>query len=264
MSQERAIAAAMEPDVGGPAIFGIVFAVIVHALVLGSCAVMEHLDGKKTERRATTLEQEKVTTIEAGLAIKKKSASGKKSKLPQKDVAAKVKPPEAPGVAMDPNAAVDPDRKKDKNEYIPPDKQDPSSVFDKFRNVDTGEQGATLDKAGGDNENVAGSEDGSEFGLLDKAKGDPYVGELVGRVMKDFTVPSVVTEEGLETWGCVRLEANGKVAEWKIDPEHKSKSHAFNSAVEDKLKNTTDMEQPVPDHLKKLLVEQFACVRFKY
>jgi hypothetical protein len=251
-----------EPNVTAPIVFGVVFTFLIHGGVLGGCAIMQHFDGLHADRRASTLEQEKVTTIEAGLAIKKKSASGKKSKLPQKDVAAKVKPPDAPGVAMDPNATPSSTKKKD-NEYIPPDKQDPNSVFDKFRNVDTGEAGA-IAEAGGDNENVQGAEDGSEFGILDKAKGDPYVGELIGRVMKDFTVPSVVTEEGLETWGCVRLKEDGKIDEWKIDPDHKSKSHAFNSAVEDKLKNTTDMEQPVPDHLKSLLVEQFACVRFKY
>ena len=250
-----------EPDVTMPIVFGVIFTFIVHGGVLGGCAIMQHFDGRRTDQRAATLEQEQVTTIEAGLAIKSKSASGKKSKLPQKDVAAKVKAPTAPGVAMDPNAKADPTKKKD-DQYIPPDKQDPNSVFDKFRNVDTGDASAIADK-GADNENVQGAADGSEFGTLDKAVGDPYVGELVGRITKDFTVPSVVTEEGLETWGCVKLKEDGKIDEWKIDPDHKSTSHAFNSAVEDKLKNTTDMEQPVPDHLKSLLVEQFACVKFK-
>ena len=242
-------------------LLGIAVTVGLHVLVFGGFALAAHYDGKATERKAT-LAEEKYTTIEAGLATKQKSTTKKKSKLPQKDVAQKVKPPEAPGIATDPNAA--PSKKKDEpEEYIPPDKQDPNSVFDKFRNVDTGEQAST-DGVGEDQENVQGDPEGHEFGTLDKAKGDPYVGELIGRMIKDFTVPSVVTETGLETWGCVKLEEDGKIKDWKIDPDHKSKSHAFNSAVEDRLKQTTNMEQPVPDHLKKLLVEQYACVKFKY
>lgn len=242
-------------------VLGVAVTFGLHVLVFGGFALAAHFDGKHTERKAT-LAEEKYETIEAGLAIKSKSTNKKKSKLPQKDVAEKVKPPTAPGVVNDPNAA--PDTTKDKpEEYIPPDKQDPASVFDKFRNVDTGHQAST-DGAGEDQENVQGADDGHEFGTLDKAKGDPYVGELIGRMIKDFTVPSVVTETGLETWGCVKLEEDGKVKDWKIDPDHKSGSHAFNSAVEDRLKQTTDMEEPVPDHLKRLLVEQYACVKFKF
>lgn len=239
---------------------GIAMTVGLHIVVGVGVAVAGYFDGKSTVRKAT-LAEEQYQTIEAGLAIKKKS-TGKKSSLPQKDVAPKVKQPDAPGVVTNADAPPDPNKKKD-DEYTPPDKQDPSSVFDKFRNVDTGEQ-ASADTTAKDSENVEGAADGHEFGTLDKAKGDPYVGELIGRMTKDFTVPSVVTETGLETWGCVKLEASGKMDEWKIDPDHKSRSHAFNSAVEDRLKQTTDMEQPVPDHLKPLLVEQYACVKFKF
>jgi hypothetical protein len=243
--------------------YGAIFAVVVVGALVTASLVGAHFDKKKIEER-NKLGDEQYQTIEAGLAIKKKSTSGKKSRLPQKDVAPKVKPPQAPGIATDPNAKPS-DEKKDKKdeEYIPPDKRDPSSVFDKYRNVDTGETAPTDGQSGGDDENVEGQEDGSEFGTLERAKGDPYVGELIGRMTKDFTVPSVVTETDLVTWGCVRLAPDGKIKDREIDPDHKSRSHAFNSAVEDRLKKTTDMEQPVPEHLHKLLVEQYACVPFK-
>jgi hypothetical protein len=246
-------------------LIGIVMTVVLHGLVVGGCAVVGYIDHQKVDKRAS-LADEKYETIEAGLAIKKKSSGKPKSKLPQKDVAPKVKAPAAPGVAMDADAKpTDPKEKKKPEEYIPPDKIDAASVFDKFRNVDTGENAAMESvEPGTDAEDALGQEDGSEFGILDKAKGDPYVGELIGRMIKDFTVPSVVTDTGLETWGCVKLADDGKIDEWKLDPDHRSKNHAFNSAVEDRLKATTDMEAPVPDHLKKLLVEQFACVKFKY
>jgi hypothetical protein len=80
----------------------------------------------------------------------------------------------------------------------------------------------------------------------------------------DFTVPSVVTRTGLETWGCVKLDADGKVEGHAIDPEHKSGESAFDSAVEDRLAKTTNMEQPVPGHLTSMLVGKFVCATYRY
>ena len=47
-----------------------------------------------------------------------------------------------------------------------------------------------------------------------------------------------------------------------IDPEHKSRNHAFNSAVERRLDQTTDMDKPVPDKLKPMLVGKFVCATY--
>src|SRR6185369_12872971 len=139
-----------------------------------------------------------------------------------------VKPPEVHGVAMDANAVPKPKDEKPK----PPDEvaRDPRATFNKFRKIKP------------DEENQEGADDGSEFGTLERAQGDPYVGELIGRMTVNFTVPSVITDQGLETWGCVKLDAEGKVVDWAVDPDHKSKSHAFNSAVEKRIHETTDMD----------------------
>ena len=184
--------------------------------------------------------------IEAGLAIKRQKTE-KKSNMPQKDLAPKVKPPDPMGIAHNPDAVPPPDKKK--KDQPPPDATDSKSVFEKYRRMDTGETQQS-------------ENEGSEYGTLERAKGDPYVGELIGRMTSDFVVPTVVTDQSLETWGCVKLDENGKIADRAIDPEKKSKSHAFNSAVEDALKRATDMEKPVPNYLKAMLVGKFVCATY--
>ncbi len=104
---------------------------------------------------------------------------------------------------------------------------------------------------------------GSEFGTLEDDKGDPYVGELIGRMTTDFGVQSMVTTKGLETWGCVRIDGSGHIIDRSIDPEHKSRSYPFNSAVEERLRIATDMDKPVPAHLKKMLIGKFVCATFR-
>jgi len=234
-------------------VVGIVVTIGVHGLVLAALIGMNHLDTGHAQKRAS-LADEQVTTIEAGLAFKSKTSKGKKSRLPRKDVAPKVKPPEG----FRPASSDAPAPSKD-DPAAPDDKQDARSTFDKFRDVDTGEQVGSND--GADDATQAGADDGSEFGTIEKAKGDPYVGELIGRMITDFVIPSTV-EPGQTAWGCVQLDASGKIVDRKLDPDHKSTSHAYNSAVEERLEKTTDMEAPVPAHLKPLLVDQFACVIF--
>jgi hypothetical protein len=192
--------------------------------------------------------EREMVAIEAGLAIKKKSIEGPKSKMPQKEDQPKVKPPEQQAVARNPDVVPPPADKKPKK----PD-PDTQSVFDRFRKMDT---------TSTDTREVQGADDGSEFGTLERAKGDPYVGELIGRMIADFTVPSVVSDTKLLTHGCVKLGDDGTIRERAIDPENKSRSHAFNSAVERRLQETTDMDKPVPNHLKKMLVGKFVCATY--
>jgi len=227
-------------------------------VVVGSMVVIGHFEARSHERH----EIEEPVAIEAGLAFKSKSTGGKKSKLPQKELAPKIKPPDVEGIARNPDAVPKPDEpKKPKDRTpVPPEKVDPNSVFAKYRDKETGETKTGEQRS---DDTKQGAEDGSDFGTLERAKGDPYVAELIGRMTVDFTVPSVVTEEGLVTWGCVKLEDDGKVADRKIDPDHKSGSHAFNSAVWERLKQTTDMEAPVPGHLKSMLVGKFVCATYR-
>jgi hypothetical protein len=234
------------------------FTVGLHVVVVVVLVVMGHLDANAHDNR----KDDEAMVIEAGLAFKSKSTGGKKSKLAQKDLAPKVKPPDTPGIARDPNTPP-PDKKpeeKTDKPPPPPDKVDPKSVFDKYRDK---ESGTTATGENKDDETKAGQADGSEFGTLERAKGDPYVGELIGRMTADFTIPSVVTDEGLVTWGCVKLDADGKILERKIDPENKSRNHAFNSAVSERLKQTTDMESAVPGHLVGMLVGKFVCATYR-
>lgn len=232
----------------------------VHIGVVGGVAAMNAFD-RSPERKAK-LADESFRHIEAGLAIRRKDAAGQKSRLPQKDRAPKAKPPDAPGVALDPNRA--PSEKK-KQDAPPPEVIDPNATFEKFRKAAEA-TGEAPGGAGADDETQGGADEGSEWGTLEDARGDPYVGQLVGRMTTnpDLVVPSVVTETGLETWGCVKLHPDGRIAERAIDDDHKSGNRTFNRAVEERLRLTTDMDEPVPPHLVDLLVKRGICVPYRY
>jgi hypothetical protein len=244
----------------------LVLTLIVHFAVIGGLAVTGRCEADRLAKRAN-LEEEQLQHIEAGLAVKSKSARGRKSHQPQKDVQHKVSPNDIV-VAKD-DKSKPPDDKDKKKDEKPDNEVDPESVFNKHRE---GAEGKPTDEPaaeapGADEENKAGQADGSDFGRLDKATGDAYEGELVGRmtVNPDLEVPSTVPEgTNLETWGCLKLSPDGKVANVQLDPEHKSGNAAFNSAVLRRLKLTTDMDKPVPDKLKGDLVEKWACVPYRY
>jgi hypothetical protein len=251
---------------------GIVLAIAVHGLVLGGVVLGHSVDAQHTDKRTRSIDEK--NKIEAGLARRADVAAGPKSKLPQKPSGNKVKPPDAHGVATDPNRVTDPKAAKD-DSYVPPEKIDFNSIASKARGTDTSE-GDTEPTGGGSGQtNVTGQPDGSEFGTLDVAKGDPYIGELVGRISVDFTAPGTIDAElrpgeKLETWACVRLDLDGNIVDRKLDPEHKSRIAAFNSAVNDRLRadSLRKMSGPVPTdpsrNLVKLLVERYACVVFSY
>jgi len=239
---------------------------IVHFSVVGGLAVTGRCEADRLSR-AANLQEEQLQHIEAGLAVKSKSTKGRKSRQPQKDVKHKTSPNDIV-VAKD-DTKKPPDDKDKKDEKKPDNEVDPESVFQKHRE---GAEGKPTDEPaaeapGADEENKEGQPNGSEFGLLDQAKGDPYQGELAGRmtVNPELEVPSTVPEgTNLETWGCIKLAGDGKVANVELDPEHKSGNAAFNSAVLRRLKQTTDMDKPVPDNLKGTLVENWACVPYRY
>ena len=240
---------------------GVGLTVAIHVGVAGVVWGMNRYEQSHAEKKAKR--DNAPVAIEAGLAIKKKSKAGKKSKLPQKDVTQKVKPPDAPGIATNPDVVPDPDKpRKDKPDYVPPELRDPSSVFDKYRNKPTVGDPTTVGAGGGDDENREGKDDGSEWGTLAEAKGDPYVGELVGRLKQNWIVPTLVTDEGLVAQGCVRLDETGKIVDREVPAEYKSRDRTFNRAVELALKESSDMDKPVPAHLEDLLTVKGICVKF--
>ena len=97
-------------------VMGAAVTLTLHLLIVGAIVFMNEID---RDHGAKHIDEPQA--IEAGLAIKKKSQEGKKSALPQKEVAAKVKPPDAPGVAHNAEQ-IPPEKKPDKkHDYVPPD-----------------------------------------------------------------------------------------------------------------------------------------------
>jgi hypothetical protein len=201
--------------------------------------------------------------IEAGLARLAQHERGHKTKQAQRVVEHKVAPEGIKVSHQDtPIAAPKPPERKP---VPPPEEIDPEAVFNKHREGSTGAIDPASADPGTDEESKAGQVDGSQYGTLDHAQGDPYLGELVGRMTEHYEVPGTV-EQGLNlrTQGCVKLNEDGSIADSFLDESHKSRSPAFNSAVLRSVKQTSNMGSPVPVHLKKMLMEDGACATFKY
>jgi hypothetical protein len=226
---------------------GIVITVLLHVGLGTALAIMDKDDDDK--RSLLSSLDDDAVVIEASLAFKSEE---QKSRQPQKKKAApKIAPPENK-VTMDANAA--PSTEPDKP--IPPDKIDINSIIEKNDDIDLSEDGEET----GTEVPQLGSQDGSEWGTDTEAKGDPYVGELHGRIKKVWKLPTLETETG-EALGCVRLDVEGKIAErtlWK-----KSGIANLDRSVNEALRNASDMEEPVPPHLMFLLTKKGICFRFK-
>jgi hypothetical protein len=190
--------------------------------------------------------------IEAGLARK---AVEPKNKQPQKQKKQTFKPPDAVKIATE-NAVPAPEPDKKSKVRVEPDEIDPLSVLDKNRPQDP-----DLGKHGSDEVPVEGAADGSEWGTEKQAKGDPYVGELKGRIHSVWQVPSLETGAG-KVQGCVRLDENGKIVDREV--RRKSSNANLNRSVHLALKNAPDMDDPVPDRagLKELLTVSGVCFEF--
>lgn len=227
-------------------ILGIIVTVLLHIGLGTALALME----KNDEEEHSLLREldENVVVIEASLAFKSKD---KKSRQPQKK---KAPPPVKPTenlVTRDADAKpAEPDKKPDPKEV------DVEAVLDKHRNVDLSEDGGET----GEEVPQLGSPDGSEWGTATEAKGDPYVGEIHGRIKKVWAIPTLETQTG-EALGCVRLSPDGKIADrtlWK-----KSGIANLDRSVNEALRAASDMEEPVPAHLIFLLTKKGICFRFK-
>lgn len=231
-------------------IVGVSLTVLLH-LGLALAVVVQGECGWLSESKADTGSKFKdARIIEAGLARK---AVEKKSKQPQKKKKLKFKPPEGVKVARD-KAVVkeDDDKKKMRPE---PDEVDISSILDKNR-----VQEPDLSSHGSDEVPVEGSKDGSEWGTLKEAKGDPYVGELYGRISSVWAVPTLEKEAG-RVEGCVRLDESGKIVDSEI--RKRSSNANLNRSVKLALKKAPSMEKPVPSHLKELLTVTGICFPFE-
>lgn len=234
---------------------GLSVTVLLH-LVLGAIVVSRGEEGCGGGG-AEASEFEEAETIEAALAMKEVKP---KDRQPQKQKKEKYQPVPAPKLATDKAAMPEPpepEKPKEKPRLTPrEDEIDPASVLQKHR-----EQDETLSTTGAEEVPTEGAADGSKWGSEREAKGDPYVARLIDEHIKSgWAVPSLEQGSGVAV-GCVRLDAEGRIQTREL--KERSKNANLDRSVEQALDAATDMDEPVPDHLKNLLTVKGICINFK-
>lgn len=233
-----------------PVFVGFVLTFFLHAF-LGGLIVAKKDDAGCGGGSAVASNFEDAETIEASLAFKKKEI---KSRQPQKRKKKKFKPRVEEAASRD--AEKKPEKKeKEEDKLRPePDEIDFESILDKNRKQDE-----ELSDFGAEEIPQEGAADGSEWGTEVEARGDPYVGELKGRIYAAWKVPTLETGSGAAI-GCVRLDEDGKIVEREL--KQRSKNSNLDRSVELALKESSDMEEPVPSHLVNLLTVKGICFNF--
>jgi hypothetical protein len=186
-------------------------------------------------------------SIEASLAYKKPNAP----KQPQKHMRAPDPEVKPEGISHDETKKVD-DKKPDKHDDKKPSKDtDPLAKYHRADEDDS--------QVGTPNETV-GAFDGSEFGVGDVTKGDPYFQRLV--VDLAWQAPELAKASSAPV-GCIHLTADGKIAETKFkdksDDDIQPLAEAALKALQTK-RNANPEE--VPTHLLKQLTTRWVCFKF--
>jgi hypothetical protein len=261
-------------DSSGFKVGGLVVTVLLHAALVVVAITKLGGDSSAAEKDDPSKRFGEAVTIEAALAFKevkpesrqpvKKKKEMYKPPVEEAPVVEPVeeeKPPEPEAPKIDTNNVVEEveakkaPAEKPKHKIKPkPDEIDPDSVLDKNRVQDE-----DLSSTGQDEVPTEGAADGSEWGTERDARGDPYAGELKGRIHSVWTVPSVETEGGT-VQGCVKLDADGKIVDRAV--KKKSGNANLDRSVELALKQAPDMEEPVPEHLIDLITVKGICFRF--
>jgi hypothetical protein len=204
-----------------------------------------------TEAKAdTSAPLEEMESIEASLAYKKPNAP----KQPQKKVQAP--PPEVKpeGVSHDENKKPpdEPKKPEDKKPPKPDTPVDPLAKYHRDLDPDT--------DIGKPNETV-GAFDGSEFGIGDVTKGDPYFQRLV--VDLAWASPELAKSGAVSPVGCIHLTAEGKIPEttFKVKGDDDIATLAEAALKELKQKRNEKPEE-VPTHLLKQLTTRWICFKF--
>jgi outer membrane biosynthesis protein TonB len=257
-------------DSRGLQVGGIVVTVLLHAALVG--VTISHLDEGSTAAADPSKDFQEAVAIEASLAFKevkpqsRQPVKQKKEKyappVEETPVPAEEPPPpepEAPKIDTDnvveevepPKGAKEPPKHKIKPKK---DEIDINSTLEKNR-----QQDEDLSSTGVDEVPKEGSADGSEWGTERDARGDPYAGELRGRIQSVWNVPAVETGAGVAQ-GCVRLDEDGKIVDRAV--RKKSGNANLDRSVELALKQAPDMEEPVPEHLIDLITVKGICFRF--
>ena len=229
--------------------FGLALTVGMHAL-LGSTLFLKSEACGGGGGSAIASNFENARTIEASLAFKKKEV---KTRQPQKKKKQTFKPKVADTLSRD--AELVPEKKEPDETLRPdPDEIDINSLLEKNRKQDD-----ELSSTGSDEIPVEGADDGSEWGTEKDARGDPYVAELKGRLYAVWRVPTLETGSGTAV-GCVRLDPDGTIVEREL--KQRSKNANLDRSVELALRESTDMEEPVPANLINLLTVEGICFPF--
>jgi len=190
-------------------------------------------------------------TIEASLAFK---AVEPKDRQPQKEKKKKYAPDDKAPVIADADAGPRPEA-PEHDLKVKPDEVDIASVLKKNKM-----QNPDLSSTGAEEIPKEGSASGSEWGTEKDAKGDPYAGELKGRIHSAWELPALEQGTG-EVEGCVKLDKNGKIVDRFV--KKKSGNANLDRSVEVALRQAPDMNEPVPDDLIDLMTSKGICFRFK-
>ena len=229
---------------------GIAATLLLHLFVAGLVVVKNDGSGCGGGSSAEATAFGKAETIEASLAFKEVKP---KNKQPQKKKKKKFKPQVEDGASKVEEHEPE-DEKKDLTLRPEEHEIDFDAVLAK-----NAKQDEDLSDTGSDEVPVEGSAAGSEWGTERQAKGDPYVGELKGRIYSVWKVPALETGVGVAL-GCVRLNEEGEVLDREL--KKRSKNSNLDRSVEVALKNAPNMESPVPDTLKTLLTVNGICFKF--
>ncbi|MDB4960604.1 MAG: hypothetical protein JWP01_603 [Myxococcales bacterium] len=185
--------------------------------------------------------------LEASLAYKKPNAP----KQPQKRTQGA--PPEVKpeGVSRDENKVVEDKKPEDKKDAKPPEVIDP---LDKFRRKED-------DSGGGMPTETIGAFDGSEFGVGDVTKGDPYFARLA--IDLGWSPPELARSGAEAPVGCIQMTKDGKIPQttFKVKGDDDIATLA-ESALRDLKKKRNEQPEEVPTHLLKALTTRWVCFKF--
>ncbi len=260
-------------DSSGLKVGGVVVTVLLHAALV--VVTISKMGSDSAAASDPSKNFEGAVTIEAALAFKEVKPESRQPQKQKKEkyappveevpVPAETPPPEPPPEPEAPKIDTDNQvqaeeppkaaKEKPKHKVKPrPDEVDPESILEKNRAQDE-----DLSETGVDEVPKEGSADGSEWGSERDARGDPYAGELRGRIESVWSVPSVETGAGVAQ-GCVKLDEDGKIVDRHV--KKKSGNANLDRSVELALKQAPDMEEPVPEHLIDLITVKGICFRF--
>src|SRR5690606_14992978 len=180
---------------------GLAVTLALHVALVGLMLASGDAHGCGGRAEASSFEE--AETIEAALAFKQVEA---KDRQPQKQRKPKAPPVDPLKLARESIEMPDPEPPKEEPPERPKEVEiDPMAVLRKNRVQDE-----DLSSTGVDELPREGSASGSEWGTERDARGDPYVGELVGRIKSAWAVPALETGAGTAV-GCVRLDGGGTI-----------------------------------------------------